>query len=55
MIKIAGDITILHVYQKPKSDEVQFLRYGVRQTELFIILGHFLLFYPPNNPGNQTF
>ena len=43
--KIAGDIIILHVYQKPQSYEVQFLRYGVRQN-LFVILGHFLLFYP---------
>ena len=28
-----------------QSYEVQFLRYGVRQN-LFVILGHFLLFYP---------
>ena len=30
MKKIAGDIVILHVYQKPQSYEVWFLRYGVR-------------------------
>ena len=36
---------ILHVYQKPQSYEVQFLRYGVRQN-FFVILGHFLPFYP---------
>ena len=26
-----------HVYQKPESHEVRFLRFGVRQTELFVI------------------
>ena len=36
---------ILHVYQKPQSYEVQFLRYGVRQN-FFVILGYFLPFYP---------
>ena len=35
-----------------------FLRYGVRQTEYFVILGHFLPYYPhptspPNNQENQ--
>ena len=34
------------VYQKPQSYEVQFLRHRVRQTEFFVILGHFLQFYP---------
>ena len=24
-------------------------------TEFFLILDHFLLFYPPNNPENQNF
>ena len=45
-----------HVYQKPQSYEVQFLRYGVRQFFL-VIFGHFLpLFSPlPNNPENQNF
>ena len=37
------------VYQKPQSYGVQFLRYKVRQTEFFVILGHFLPFYSPNN------
>ena len=38
-----------HVYQKSQSYDVQFLRYGARQTELFVILGHFfaLLLPPP--------
>ena len=31
--KIAGDIIILHEYQKPQAYEVRFLIYGVRQTE----------------------
>ena len=26
-----------------------------RQTEVFVILGYFLLFYPTNNPENQNF
>ena len=39
-----------HVYQKRKSYEVWFLRYGVTQTEFFVILDHFWPFYPPNNP-----
>ena len=32
MKKIAGNIIILHVYQKPQSYEIQFLRYRVRQS-----------------------
>ena len=35
-----------HVYQKPQSYEVRFLWYGVRQTEFFVILVHFLPFHP---------
>ena len=35
-----------HLYQKPQSYEVKFLRYGVWQI-FFVILGHFLPFYPP--------
>ena len=50
-IKIAGNIIILHVYQKPQSYEVQFLRSEVRQIFL-VILGHFLHFYPTINPEN---
>ena len=42
----------IHVYQ---SFNVQFLWYRLRQTEFFIILGHFLPFYPTNNPHNQNF
>ena len=33
------------MYQKPQSYEVNF----------FVILGHFLPFYSPNNPESQNF
>ena len=43
------------VYQKSQS----FMMYSswdrVRETELFVILDHFLLLYPPNNLKNQNF
>ena len=32
-----------------------FLRYGAQQTKFFLILDHFLPFYPPNNKENQNF
>ena len=44
-----------HVYHKWKSCDVWFLRCQVQQTEFFVILGHFLPFYPTNNPKNQNF
>ena len=34
------------VQQKTQSYDVCLLWYGVRQTQFFVILGHFLLFYP---------
>ena len=37
------------MYQKSQSYDVWFLRYGLQQTG-FVILGHFLPFYPTNNP-----
>ena len=40
------------VQQKTRSNNVCFLRYGVWQTELFIILDHFLLFFPTFDPKN---
>ena len=43
------------VYHKWQSYHVWFLRYGVQQTEFFVILDHFLPFYPPSTPENQTF
>ena len=45
-----------HVYHN--QDHIMhgsFLRYKGQRTEFFVILGHFLLFDPPNNPKNQNF
>ena len=52
-----GDIILLyiHVYHKWRSYDICFLKYKVRQTEIFVILGHFLPFRPPDNPENQNF
>ena len=44
-----------HLYLKWKSYDVWFLRYWVRQAEFFVIVGHFLSFYPPNNLKNLNF
>ena len=35
--------------------DVLLLRYGVSSTGFFVILDHFLHFYPPKNPKNQNF
>ena len=43
------------VYHKWQSYDVWFLRYEVRETEFFVIFGHFLPFYPINNPKTQNF
>ena len=43
------------VYQKSLSYDVWFLRYGVRQTEFFVMMDRFLPFYPPMDPENQNF
>ena len=49
-------LKILSFYKhKWQSYDVWFLRYGVQQTEFFVILDHFLHFYPPNNPKNKNF
>ena len=48
------DLKILSFYKhKWQSYDVWFLRYGLQWTEFFIILDHFLPFYPPNNRKNQ--
>ena len=39
-----------HLHYKWQSFDVWFLRYWVRQTEFFVILDHFLPFYPPLPP-----
>ena len=43
-----------HAYHKWKSYDVWFLRYGVWQTEFFLILEHFLHFYPSSPPPPPT-
>ena len=53
--ELAGDIIILHVYQKSQLYEVRFLKYGAQRTDFFVILDHLLLFYPPNNLQSQNF
>ena len=48
-------LKILSFYKhKWQSYDVWFLRYGVQQTEFFVILDHFLPFHLPNNPKNQN-
>ena len=37
------------MYHKWQSYDVWFLRYWAQQTECFVILGYFLLFYSPKN------
>ena len=44
-----------YLHHKWQSYDVWFLRYGVQQTEFFVILDHFLPFYPPMDPENQNF
>ena len=54
MKKTPGDIIILH-----KCTTNENMRYGSwdmkHDREFFVIWGHFLPFYPANNPKNQTF
>ena len=45
----------IHVHQKWRSYDIWFLKYKAQQTEIFVILGHFLPFYPTKNPKNQNF
>ena len=44
-----------NVNHKRQSYDIWFLRYGTWQTKVFVILDHFLSFYPPNNLKNQNF
>ena len=44
-----------NVYHKWQSHDVWFLRYGVNQTWIFLILNHFLPFCSTNNVKNQNF
>ena len=57
MKKMLVDIIILHMCTINENHMI----YGswdmacMRQTECFLILDHFLFFYPPNNAENQNF
>ena len=42
------------VYHKWQSYDLCFLRYGVRMTELFVNLGHFLPAYPSKSHKNEN-
>ena len=56
MNKTPGDIIILHMYTKSRSDDIQFLRYSVWQIKfLFLILGYVFPFDPLNSPKHQNF
>ena len=44
-----------HLCHKWQSNDVWFLRYWAWQTDFFVILDHFLPFYPPNKPKYQNF
>ena len=44
-----------NVYHKWQLYGIWFFRYGVQQTKVFVILDHFLPFYPYNNPKNSKF
>ena len=54
MKKFAGD-HFTHEFQKSQSYDVWFLRYGMRQTECFVIMNCFLPLYSPMDPENQNF
>ena len=54
--KITGDKIILHMCNiNDNHYDVWFLRYEAWQTKFFVILDHFLPFYPSNNLENQNF
>ena len=52
--KTAWRYHFTHVYHKWQSYDVWFLRYGAWRTEFFVMLDHFLPFYPSNIPKNQN-
>ena len=56
MKKFAGDIIILHMCTKNHNhNDLWFLRYGVRQTEFFVIMDSFFFFFSPMDPKNQNY
>ena len=44
-----------HMHHKSRSYDVWFLRYKMQKTKVFVIMGHFLPFDPPNNQENENF
>ena len=48
MKKTPGDIIILYMCTINANHYVRFLRYGVQRTDFYVILDHFLYFYPEN-------
>ena len=58
MKKMPGNIIhflYIHVSHRWRSHDIWFLKYKVRQTEIFKILDHFLPFQPLDNLENQNF
>ena len=54
ILKWKKHLKTLSIYRhKWQSYDVWFLRYGVQQTESFVILGHFLPFYPLTTQKNK--
>ena len=55
MRKTPEDVKTLQIFTINESYDFWFLSYGVQRTEHFVILDHFLPFYPLNNPKNENF
>ena len=53
--KVPGDIVNLHLCTTNDNHDIWFVKYQVKQTEFFVLLGYLLPFYRPNNPENQNF
>ena len=54
--KLSGDILLyIHVYHKWRSYDIWLLKYKVQQTEIVVILGHFLPFQTPDNLEKKNF
>ena len=54
MYKTPGDFTLFHMCTINK-DHMMYGSWDIRHDgQFFIILGHFLPIYPPNNPKNKT-
>ena len=55
MKELPGYIIILHRCNIDDNHDIWFRRQQAQQTVFFVILDHFLHFYPPTNPKNQNF